>query len=165
MSAAHYPADGKYRRKTKRTATALLNRHQVRAAYTLYQAGYTVPEIAAAGWQKWGFASQETARTCLHHAFAIDGLKLRTRTEAARLRASTRRCACGVLMHERGPACMPCATRHWRRRRDGLTWVPPQVRTGHCATCGVKWDDRTPGCGSCRHRHRSRRVHRQRVAA
>lgn len=69
-------------RKRRRRATAKLNPSQIRAAYTLYEQGMSLYELAEHGWRQWGFASAESARVNLGQAFILEGLPARQRSEA-----------------------------------------------------------------------------------
>lgn len=61
---------------------AKLTAAHVRAAHKLYQAGMSVRDLAAAGWEKWGYASPASAANALYDMFARGGYPLRDRVEA-----------------------------------------------------------------------------------
>jgi hypothetical protein len=65
---------------------AKLDAAQMRAAWQLYQAGYSLRELANAGWQTWGYASAATCASALQQAFDSDGRRLRSNSEAMRMR-------------------------------------------------------------------------------
>ena len=75
-----------YARRRKRLyPTSKLTRPQVRAAWTLYAVGWSVGRIAAAGWDVWGYASEETCRSALYGLLRREGYELRAKQDATRL--------------------------------------------------------------------------------
>src|SRR5690349_3858882 len=99
-------------RQQRRRRDARLTRKQVLAAWELYRAGYSVPQIAAAGWKQWGYGSEALATNGLYRAFDLEGFRRRTLSE---VRQAERCSRCGCPAEERTYACKVCRVRHGRR--------------------------------------------------
>ena len=129
---------------------------QVRAAYVLYDRGWTMPRIAEHVWERFGFATQESARHAIGRAFQACGYQRRDAREAALLRYDRACSECGCDPDERTPGCEHCVGRHHRRKVAGLPYVPADFKTV-CTGCGCKVDEQTEGCSRCLRRFRTRR--------
>jgi hypothetical protein len=68
-----------------RRSDAFLTTSQVEAAYAVYKRGWSIARLARIGWQAWGYASEESAKRALRHAFRARGFYLRSRSVAAQL--------------------------------------------------------------------------------
>lgn len=77
------------RRTYKRRRDAKLTDRHVEMAYKLYRAGYSLRKLAAAMWERFGFASAHSCDVALHDAFKRQGFPLRNRIEAT-IAASTK---------------------------------------------------------------------------
>jgi hypothetical protein len=128
---------------------------QVRAARVLYERGWSIPDIAAETWERFGCPSQNAARMALQRAFIACGYRRRTKREAALLRHAGTCSGCGCAKDDRTRGCAICKQRHYRRKMRGLPYTP--VR---CRSCGVGVDERTVGCRTCNSRHWRRRYPR-----
>jgi hypothetical protein len=126
------------RRQKRRRKDAKLSRPQVRAAYTLYQAGMTTTTLAKSGYEQWGYATWKRAAIALSIAFRRDGYRLRDNREAQRLRwgtvdrppARTTCAGCGCGLDDRSTGCDTCKARHWYRRRMTKAPRPAEADQG-----------------------------------
>lgn len=98
-------------RKKKRSRKAKLNDRQIRAAWKLYESGWSLRRIARELWQPYGFASAHSASVALHDAFRLEGYELRDRIEACRL-ASTKHGRAPRVGRKRG-------YKRWLRKQRG----------------------------------------------
>jgi hypothetical protein len=95
---------------------AKITPRQTRAAWVLYQHGYSLRAIAALIWQPLGFASPKSAANSLHDRFRAAGYRLRDRLEATRAASTTH-----GLRPRSGPKPEYLALRARRRRERGET--------------------------------------------
>ena len=121
---------------------------QVRAAWTLYQAGYSANDISRMAPDFLGFANEKACAAAITRAFRAKGYEMREKSQAAKAHHAARRCKCGVSMDDRTPGCQRCTSRHFIRRARGRYEYVPTVRT-NCVGCGCELDNRTRGCRQC----------------
>jgi hypothetical protein len=149
-----------YRRKNgkvrfaARRSDAKLSRQQIKACYTLYQSGKSVPEIAELIWHRFGFKSKRACINTIYHAFYGYRLETRTFTQANHLRWGDKKCAgCGCDFDSRTRGCVTCKHRHSKRRQAGQAYVLLRER---CAGCGTEFSNYTKGCRQCGYRRYAR---------
>lgn len=113
-----YERDGRARQpgetgriKKVEFSNAKLTEKQLRAIYKLHiDGGHSLRAIAAAGWEKWGYASPKSCLTSISDRLRSIGLKPRDRIEAT-VRAST--------THGHGSRNDNAAYKRWHRRAHG----------------------------------------------
>jgi hypothetical protein len=134
--------------------SAKMNEEQIRAVWTLYDAGHDLPAIASRIWERYEYKNERSCITTIRQAFMRNGWPTRTPLEAQRLRFATKRCAaCEGPLDGWTKGCPSCAKRHHSRRQRNH----PDAITPSCTVCGVSFDERTRGCGACNRRHWLRR--------
>lgn len=148
-----YEVPGQLKLRTRTGPPGLIPHEKIRPAYTLYRSGVALSQLADLMFRVYGFSSAETCEVILRRAFVRHGFKLRTRSEAARLRGARLLCAgCRCEPRERTPRCMACNQRHADYAKSGRPFLPAV-----CQGCGCIYEERTRGCGSCRTRHHFRK--------
>lgn len=134
---------------------------QIRAAWTLYQHGLSINDIARQSWQALGYASRRTCEESIRTAFNRLGYETRSTSQARRLIWAREGCAgCGVHKNERTRGCATCTSRHYQREERGEGDFIPIDRS--CAGCGCDPDNKTFACRQCIDRHSKRRADRRR---
>jgi hypothetical protein len=63
---------------------ARLTREQVRAAYELHRAGWSLRAIAGEIWERYGYASKDACASALSYGLRLEGLPVADRIESVR---------------------------------------------------------------------------------
>ena len=135
-----------------------MTQRQVDAAWKLYEAGMTAPEIASQIWEQMGYASKKTCVNSLYNAWWMSGYKTRS---VYNKYLYTPCKGCGGHMDERTPGCRNCTVRHLKRKERGAPAVI-QSRADLCPTCHRPGDENR-GCGDCYERLKNRKKRLQRA--
>lgn len=92
-----------------------MTRRQVYAAYELYKRGWSVPMLAEALWEKFGYASVEACQASLFESFYSYKFKLRSANESKYFGKVCK--GCGTSLDERTKGCRACRQRHHKRKK------------------------------------------------
>ena len=141
-----------------------LTREQIMAAYELYCAGMSVPEIAGKIWERFGYASQRACVCSLYYSFSSYKLKMRKPGPA---RWHKHSCSgCGCPRDEFNRKCRQCQSRHSKRRENARKQekelLEQRKTLGLCAGCGGEMSEKTIGCAACQSRYTQRKRRKER---